>query len=264
MNRFLTFAGTQPVFLGDIDFMQDAARQGMTLLLRSLANDGQESPNVILEGLTFSVPSVGQISWTAGVVALAGEILPIAAGTLSRQSTDVLYFHVVSTLSGSRTFKDGQTHECYETRAVTIDLDSTDGVEVASVPRLYHRPADVNLASDNVVGDFITVARLLRKDSMWSIRMNLVLASGTNSVTGSVTFGVANGVTQEIAASIRECTVLCPIVVFTPYTGTSYGFVQCRISTDVPNAIITLTLSNATDITLTGSSDGELSAVIPL
>ncbi len=263
MDKYLTFAGTQPVFLGDIDFMQDAVKQAVLLLIRSIANDSGAAPNVILQGLGFSNPDAEHISWTDGVVALNGEILPIASATITGQPTDALYFHVVSTTSGSRTFKDGQTHDCFETRVAMIDTDSEDGIAVASVPRLGQRLIDVELTSTNINSDNITQGRLARKDAIWSMEIALMLSAGDNSIEGSVTFGQAQGVTQEIANSIRNMDVLCPVVVTAPRPGdNAYGFVCCQIRPSL-GATITLTFTGASQITLVSPSTAKIALVLP-
>ena len=264
MDKYLTFAGTQPVFLGDIDFMQDAVKQAVLLLIRSIANDSGATPNVILQGLGFSNPDAEHISWTDGVVALNGEILPIASATISGQPTDALYFHVVSTTSGSRTFKDGQTHDCFETRVATIDTDSEDGIAVASVPRLGQRLIDVELTSTNINSDNITQGRLARKDAIWSMGIALMLSAGDNSIEGSVTFGPSEGVTLEMVNSIRQMDVLCPVVVTAPRLGDdAYGFVCCQIRPSILHPTITLTFSGASQITLTSSSTARIDLVLP-
>ena len=111
MNRFLTFTGVQPVFLGDVDFMQDAAANGFKQLARALMGSGDEAMNAILQGVKITSAAGNLYSWTAGVVVLNGELLPIAAGSVNAIDRDHLYFHVVSTLSGERTFEDQETHE---------------------------------------------------------------------------------------------------------------------------------------------------------
>lgn len=103
MNKFLTFQGEQPVYLGDVDFMQEAVRQSFLQLLVGLT--GQSDPSCILKMAT---------SQEDGVICLHGEIMPYKAytGTMA----GLYSYTVVSSYSGSRVFKNGETHQCHEVR----------------------------------------------------------------------------------------------------------------------------------------------------
>ena len=158
MNKLLTFSGAQPIYLGDIDFLQDASAQMETCLARALMGDGSNTLNAILQGVEFSYGS-GLISWTAGVVVLNGEILPIAAGSISGAQGDLIYFHVSSVLSGNRIFKDGESHQCWDTRTATISKTAQGGIPVSSTPR------------------YITNASLIRKNGLYFIDLQLTLPS---------------------------------------------------------------------------------------
>lgn len=112
MDKFLTFPGIQPVYLNDIDFMQESVREAFRLLLQGLT--GLETPNCILLAPTES---------RDGVICFEGEILPYKfySGVISRN----LCLRIESSYSGSRTFKDGATRDCYESRYVVgYDGDS--------------------------------------------------------------------------------------------------------------------------------------------
>ena len=39
MNKFLTFQGEQPIYLGDIDFMQDNSRAAILYVLKGITGD---------------------------------------------------------------------------------------------------------------------------------------------------------------------------------------------------------------------------------
>lgn len=103
MNKFLTFPGIQPIYLGDIDFLQDSVRQAFRQLLVGLT--GSDTPNCILKKATATVD---------GVICLDGEIMPYKAYTGT--NTGTYAYDVVSAYSGTRQFKNGETHECYEER----------------------------------------------------------------------------------------------------------------------------------------------------
>ena len=150
MNKLLTYAGTQPIYLGDIDFLQDAASAVFVNLAKALLNTA-DAPNAILQGVTLSYPTTGTVSWSGGVVVIDGEILPVDPGTISVDAADSLYFHVSSTLSGARTFKDGQSHQCYDTRKAVLTTESTDGILYASM--------DANRLRLNTKAVYVATAR---------------------------------------------------------------------------------------------------------
>lgn len=162
MNKFLTFAGIQPVYLGDIDFMQAAADNAVKQLGRSLMDADSDSFSAILQGVIIRKLSAEQVQYEDGIVVLNGEILPVTGNTISISSPSApIYFHIVSVLSGTRTFKDGVARDCYETRSVIINDVSEGGVAVDSVPRLYHRPKDVRYIYD------APLAALKRRNDFW-------------------------------------------------------------------------------------------------
>ena len=121
MDKFLTYPGKQPVYLGDINFMQNAVREAFENLMK--AYTGRADANAILYGVEISY-SLNTISWTAGVVCIAGEILPIEAGSSSAGSP--YYFDIRSTAGGQRTMGDGTVKSCTEIREAIITSSETD------------------------------------------------------------------------------------------------------------------------------------------
>lgn len=114
MNRLLTFAGEQPFYLGDLEFLQDSTKEAFLQLLKGLT--GQEKPKCILVKATTEKD---------GVICFDGEIMPYKPGTSAGIGTPC--FRVESAYSGERTFKNGEVHKCYESRyAVTyFDVNGT-------------------------------------------------------------------------------------------------------------------------------------------
>lgn len=117
MNKYLTFTGLQPVYLGDIDFLQESVRSAFLMLLKGLTD--QEKPNCILKRATAEAD---------GVICLEGEIMPYKAYTGSMLGNYT--YEVVSSFDGERDFKDGETHACYETRYAQEKL----GIGVPGMP----------------------------------------------------------------------------------------------------------------------------------
>lgn len=112
MNKFLTFPGHQPIYLGDIDFMQQSVQDAFVQLLKGLT--GQDKPKCILKEATPD---------SMGAIVFDGEVLPLRyfAGTV--QGTKC--YEVESTYDGARTFKDGELRQCYETRVVVVSSGSS-------------------------------------------------------------------------------------------------------------------------------------------
>jgi hypothetical protein len=171
MNRLLTYAGQQPVYLGDIDFMQDASKNVFTYLARALMSSGSDSLNAILQGVDISIESSGgtaTFNWTAGVVVINGEVMPVAAGSITGETSSTLYFHVNSVKSGSRTFKDGVSRECWDSRSAIIDTQSTGGLAVDSVPRMSGEDVSDDAIYQGVVTSLqLTSARLIKRSGLW-------------------------------------------------------------------------------------------------
>ena len=140
MNRLMTFPGLQPIYLGDIDFLQDSVKEAFTMLLRGLT--GQEKPKCIL------VPATREKD---GVICFDGEIMPYKGYFSPIQGT--LCYKVESSYSGERTFKNGTMQQCYENRYVVGYPDPSVGMPLEyaasnfpsfaelllnSVPKLQH------------------------------------------------------------------------------------------------------------------------------
>lgn len=129
MNKFLTNRGEMPVWLGDIDFMNEAVRDSLIGLAKAIT--GQDDPTCIISGCEVSSTGV-----TAGLVMLSGEILPVEASTIVSPS---YHLEINSTYSGDRTFKDGTVHSAYETRVAVVKSGATvllDKYILLQMPRI--------------------------------------------------------------------------------------------------------------------------------
>lgn len=104
MNKLLTFPGIQPIYLGDIDFLQESVRSAFVQLLVGLT--GESRPTCILKRPT---------STQDGVICIDGEIMPYKAYTGSNILINPSVA-VMSVYSSGRVFKSGESHECHEER----------------------------------------------------------------------------------------------------------------------------------------------------
>lgn len=195
MNKFLTFAGTQPVYLGDIDFMQAAAANAVKQLGRSLMDADSDTFNAILQGVELQWNS-STLTITPGVVVLDGELLPFEGVTLV--APQGYYFHIESTFSGERTFKDGDTHQCYETRKAVINDISDGGIAVQNVPRL-HTPSDDREYNYYSINGFITGAKLIKKNGFWYLEVEVNVPEASSTLACNVEFNVPDSVAQSLS-----------------------------------------------------------------
>ena len=134
MNKFLTFEGQQPFYLGDIDFMQEAVRTAFLHVLRGLT--GTVNPSCIVQGLQVSDTGI-----TGGVVCLFGELFEVPAASI----TGTAYLKITESFEGRRTLKSGELKACHAIRTATLTQTAT-AFMLSSMPRLD------NLLSSNVVG----------------------------------------------------------------------------------------------------------------
>lgn len=187
MNKFLTFQGTQPVYLGDIDFMQNAASAALKQLAQALMDSADEPLNAILQGVIITQLDENTVQYSSGVVIINGEVLPVAGGTISAVVGNALYFHVVSTLSGERTFKDGQSHQCYDTRSAILDTNSTGGIALSSLKR-FNDPASNHEYSNTGATGSMKNGKLIRKNGFWFFDVYYDVEDGSSQDIGSLSF----------------------------------------------------------------------------
>ena len=254
MNKFLTFAGVQPVYLGDIDFMQNAASDIFSQLAGALMNQAPNNLNAVLYGVEISHPAAFQVTWTGGAVVLNGEILKVLPGSLTSQSSSspVLYFHVISTLSGERTFKDGVSRECYETRTATLTESSEGGVYERTVQRL-HVNQDVDYDAFWKTSD-VTSCKLLKRGGLFFLDFVASIQDGQTSFNAQMKFQV----TSERALPTGDIITYVPIGYFA-------GVVQMYLAINVRNTSgsiyeITITANNMTE----ASGNARFTGMLPV
>ena len=209
MNKILTFTGAQPLFLGDIDFAQGAVAQQGTCIARAMMGMASDTLNGILQGV-FITQGVDMVSWTAGVIVFGGEILPVPAGSISASPSDNLYFSKVSVLSGERTFKDGETHQCWETRSATITNVSAGGTLISFFPRLINGSVTRKFNGIlSIPSAYINAASLIIKNGIFYIDINLDVTPGLQSqAIGSVGFSGLSDDEMSLLAGTKYITTM--------------------------------------------------------
>ena len=123
MDKFLTYEGQQPIYLGDIDFMQDSVHQTIKQIVTSMT--GNSAATCVLYGCH----SDGSGGTTAGLISIEGEILPLNSSPLPWEGS---FIKIISALSSERQLKSGGKVQCHETRYAILDME--EGVSTANIP----------------------------------------------------------------------------------------------------------------------------------
>ncbi len=126
MDKFINHEGEQPIWLGDIDFMNESVRNAIKMLLQGIT--GLESPTCILQGCEITPSGVN-----AGVVCLNGEVLPVEAST---ENGIECHFEVEQSLGGERLTKENKPVSCYQYRKVIVVPGTGESSDIATMPRL--------------------------------------------------------------------------------------------------------------------------------
>lgn len=262
MNKLLTYAGVMPVFLGDINFMQNAAADAFKQLARALMNSGSDSVNAILQGV--EITSGGQdVEWSAGIVVLNGEILPVAAGGVTAQGPNELYFHVNSVLSGERTFKDGNSHDCYDTRTAVINTDSTDGIAFDSLARLHEEVVvDDHVYAGGMTGR-VTSGNLIRKSGLWMMDVDISLRNDYHP------YGEIGAVVFDLSAAhydqIVNAQFIVNLILYNETDGYQAQLLKCNItkSSSLSSTKVTIAFEYANG-EQTAYGTGSIQMLLPL
>lgn len=253
MNKLLTYQGAQPVYLGDIDFMQNAASSGFLMLAKALTGVSGDTQNAILQGVEITRISSEQTHVSAGVVLLNGELLPVEEATINVSWRAPLYFHIDSVLSSERTFKDGSSHKCHDTRSAYINGASSDGIALDNVPRIAHVLENHVYEATTVSGN-VTEGRLVIKNGIWFMEIYLNIPQDFSSPTlGSAVF---MGISFEHMNSLQEMSFAVPAIL-----GYSVFTLVVHLAKDLSINSVAITLSSKGDETPVGA--GYVRALVP-
>lgn len=260
MNKFLTFPGKQPVYLGDIDFMQTAVGQAFANLLKNIT--GRSDANGILSGVVISYQN-NSATWTAGVVSLGGEVLPVAQGVVGG-ITDGLYFDIVSTTSGGREFGDGNSHDCWETRSAVLTTTETD-YPLSSVPRI-DPPSQVEASVygfDDVPNLYDRYARLAVCGGAYVLAIR---KKATNEEDPTFFEGDISNLPETILNKFQEpnnpTTVASHVSLVIPMSGALERIYNCLISWSVSSSKLHFEVTFP--VALPQTADLEMLQVLPI
>lgn len=124
MNKLLINEGGQPLYLDDLDFMQEAFTETLKGVISAINTYG----NVILSGCEVTLSASGEstiYSWDKGYVAIDGEVFQVEKGSFSGANDATLYWKVISTEAQKEIFENSSEHNIYRYRKVVL----TDTVE---------------------------------------------------------------------------------------------------------------------------------------
>lgn len=260
MNKFLTFPGKQPVYLGDINFMQSAVGSALANLMK--AYTGRDNANAILYGVERSYAGAS-VTWTAGVVSIGGEILPVEAGLIA-DATGGLYFDIVSSTDGSRQFGDGQSHDCWEIRKATLTTTHTS-YPLSGFKRVV--PVDTTEAQvysfDNVPNLYDRYARLANCGGAWifALRRPAMAEASTVLFQGDIS-GMPDGALQKFSASSSPVSMRSVMLVDREDTSIITTLGPVTISWAVVNGKLRITVSYLSSVAV--EYPFEIHATLPI
>lgn len=112
MNRFLTHTGRQPIWLDDLNFIQDSFADEIKKLVQGLV--GMTNDAVILTGCEVTQNEDGTYTVSEGVIYLKGEILRLPEGVYAQIDTLRIREDVSYDSNGDRILQDsGDEVSCY-------------------------------------------------------------------------------------------------------------------------------------------------------
>lgn len=108
MNKLLVHSGGQPLYLDDLDFMQEAWISYIRDFLAGLVNNETEVGFVLI-----GVKKFGNHGYTNGLIVFDGELYKVPQH--ADQNDHKTYLRIVQKTSNPRKLKDGTTQDVYET-----------------------------------------------------------------------------------------------------------------------------------------------------
>lgn len=234
MNKFLTHEGGQPIWLEDIDFMNESVRDVLKLLLQGIT--GEESPKCIL---------VKPTPEKDGVICVDGEIMPYEYRRYDM--VGALVVTVETKLAGNRLFKNGSYQACHEIRYAyntnEINYDSPNALTKFSylpellVARGQYFSGKINDSSGGVIARQVTITQL-----------------GSNRYEVAMNFKSISALGVETSALAKDLQVHVPGIM----AGTYYSSITAEINGElqlIPAKIVLIE---------NGDADCKATVTIPL
>lgn len=255
MNKILFSEGGQPVYLDDLEQIQDNGLSMNGALLRALTD--YESAYLINPYQQSSVGDSVQIEQNA--VVYHGEIIPFDEAHISNNDLvaagNTILLCIKETSSVVRTFKDGSEHCCRVSYTAYISLDDTGAIDSFNISGMRNlRDLMISKLFPMTTVPILQIypdegfsVSMSYKELLWSLRLNIsVGTTGSGTYTGSnVRVGHYSGLHSNIAYNSPTFFVggvLCCIrissgqIYLTTINGADVprNFGGCSISFDIP------------------------------
>jgi hypothetical protein len=121
MNRFLTHTGRQPIWLDDLDFIQESFADEIKKLVQGLV--GMTNDAVILTGCNVTQNEDGTYTVSEGVIYLKGEILRLSEGVYAQIGPLRIREDVSYDSNGDRILQDsGDEVSCYRCNKAMLSM----------------------------------------------------------------------------------------------------------------------------------------------
>ena len=177
MNKFLTFPGKQPVYLGDINFMQSAVGSAFANLMKAWIGDDDANAKhlELARGVALArARAAVERDGAHALRSLPAEVARHLAAGLADSQGGQLYINIVSSTSGSREFGDGTEHDCWEVRSATFTETVTD-YPLSAFKRIV--PVDVSQAKvygfEGRTNSATSYAKLANAGGAWIFSMKI-------------------------------------------------------------------------------------------
>lgn len=178
MNRFLTHEGRQPIWLDDIDFIQNTLADEIKKIVWGVMGFGEEL--VILSGCEKTLSDDGLFQFSKGIIYYGGELLAVPEASFTKDGD--FRFRIVETLdpAGDRILADsGEEVGCYQLRSAYIALPITTSGRPDTAPRVAgaKRLDDIMKAR--------TAEDVLYNGELNGFRITLIRKDGTYLLSGN-------------------------------------------------------------------------------
>ena len=121
MNRFLTHTGRQPIWLDDLNFIQDSFADEVKKLVQGIV--GLKNDPVILSGCEVSMNEDGTYKVSEGIIYLNGDILRLQEGSYPQIDTLRIREDISYDSNGDRTLLEtSDVVSCYECKAAELTV----------------------------------------------------------------------------------------------------------------------------------------------
>lgn len=121
MNRFLTHTGRQPIWLDDLNFIQDSFADEVKKIVQGIV--GLTNDPVILTGCEVTTNEDGSYRISEGIIYYDGELFRLEDKTYTSVSTLRLRKQITFDENGDRVLMDsGEEVSCYSIRKIVLGL----------------------------------------------------------------------------------------------------------------------------------------------